>query len=210
RAESPFIGVQDLGERAALARGELEALAAAGALSSLGGHRHHAYWGVAGFERALPMAPVARRDAAVPLLRAPTEGQDIVADYGSIGLTLGRHPMALLRERFAAAGTLTAAGLATCQPGSRVSVAGLVTSRQRPATASGVTFVTIEDETGFVNVIVWRELGRRQRRELVQAPLLQVHGTLQREAGVVHVVARKLADRSLLLGALPTRSRDFR
>jgi error-prone DNA polymerase len=105
---------------------------------------------------------------------------------------------------------MTVEDLAACRSDDPVTVAGLVTTRQRPATASGVTFVTLEDETGHVNVIVWRELGRRQRRELVHAPLLQVQGRLQREAGVVHVVARRLTDRSRLLGALPVRSRDFR
>ncbi len=210
RNAAPFIGVQDLGERAGLDRRELEALAAAGALAPLEGHRHRAYWGVAGFETPLPTAPSAPREVSLPLLRAPTEGQDIVADYDAIGLTLGRHPIALLRRRLSAMGVMTVEDLAACRPDDRVTVAGLVTTRQRPATASGVTFVTLEDETGPVNIIVWRELGKRQRRELIHAPLLQVQGRLQREAGVVHVVATRLTDRSRLLGALPARSRDFR
>jgi len=210
RRQAPFVGVQELGERAQLDRGALEALAAAGALASLGGHRHRAYWGVAGFEPSLPTAPSAPREAALPLLRAPTEGQDIVADYNALGLTLGRHPLSLLRERLGAVGVCAAADLARRAPGSTVRVAGIVVTRQRPASASGVTFVTLEDESGHVNIIVWRELGRRQRRELVHAQLLQVQGELQREAGVTHVVASRLTDRSRLLGALLPRSRDFR
>ena len=209
RRQAAFVGVQDLGERAALDRGSLEALAAAGALASLGGHRHRAYWGVAGFESSLPTAPAAPREAALPLLRAPTEGQGIVADYAALGLTLGRHPLSLLRGRLAAAGIHPATQLAQFAPGTVVRVAGIVLARQRPATASGVTFVTLEDESGHVNIIVWRDLGQQQRRELVHAQLLEVRGELQREAGVTHVIAARLTDRSRLLGALRPRSRDF-
>ncbi|MFM1885248.1 MAG: error-prone polymerase [Pseudomonadota bacterium] len=209
RALSPFSSVQDLGERAALDRGELEALAAAGALASLGGHRHLAYWSVAGYERSLPTAPRGVAEGALPLLRAPTEGQDIVADYASLGLTLGRHPLALLRPRLAAGGACTLAALADLPAGAAVAVAGIVVTRQRPETAKGVTFVTLEDESGNTNVIVWRELGRRQRRELVESQLLWVEGCLQREAGVMHVIAARLVDRTRLLGALLPRSRDF-
>ena len=186
-----------------------EALAAAGALASLGGHRHRAYWGVAGFTPSLPTAPGALNEVAVPLLRAPTEGQDIVADYHSLGLTLGRHPLALLRERFDTAGIRPTADLAQLAQGSQVRVAGLVITRQRPQTASGVTFLTLEDESGSVNVIVWRELGRQQRRELVSAQLLEVRGELQHQAGVTHLIAARLTDRSRLLGALVPQSRDF-
>ncbi len=209
RGHAPFVSVQDLGERAQLDRGALEALAAAGALASLGGHRHRAYWGVAGFTPSLPTAPGELNEVAVPLLRAPSEGQGIVADYHSLGLTLGRHPLALLRARFATAGIRTTADLAQLAQGSQVRVVGLVISRQRPQTASGVTFLTLEDESGSVNVIVWRELGRQQRRELVGAQLLEVRGELQHQAGVTHVIAARLTDRSRLLGALVPQSRDF-
>ncbi len=209
RSHAPFTGVQDLGERAQLDRRALEALAAAGALAGLGGHRHRAYWGVAGFAPSLPTAPSPPQEAAVPLLRAPTEGQDIVADYASLGLTLGRHPLALLRERLGAAGVQSVAELAGLANGAHARVAGIVVTRQRPATASGVTFLTLEDESGHINVIVWRELGRQQRQELVHAQLLEVRGELQRESGVTHLIAGRLTDRSRLLGALLPRSRDF-
>ena len=209
RSQAPFTGVQDLGERAQLDRAALEALAAAGALEGLSGHRHRAYWGVAGFTPSLPTAPGEPADAALPLLRAPTEGQDIVADYASLGLTLGRHPLALLRGRLKVAGVGTVAELADLANGAQARVAGIVVTRQRPATASGVTFLTLEDESGHINVIVWRELGRRQRRELVHSQLLEVRGELQRESGVTHLIAAQLTDRSRLLGALLPRSRDF-
>jgi error-prone DNA polymerase len=209
RTAQPFDGVQDLGERAGLNRFELEALAAAGALAGLSGHRHRAYWNVAGYLPPLPAAPVDDDAIALPLLAAPTEGQDIVADYNAVGLTLGRHPVALLRERLAGSGILSAGELAACGSGSAVRVAGIVITRQRPDSASGVTFVTLEDESGHVNIVVWRALGDAQRPALVDSRLLEVRGELQREAGVTHVIARQLVDRSRWLGALMAPSRDF-
>jgi error-prone DNA polymerase len=214
RDARPFADLQDLAEAAALDRGDLEALAAAGACASLSGNRHHAFWQVAGAEAALPLAPPAA-DPTLPLLPVPTEGEDLVADYRSLGLTLGRHPLALLRPRWPgmrAAGPplLTARELAACDDGRRVRVAGLVLTRQKPATASGVTFVTLEDETGTVNLIVWKRVGEAQRAPLLRARLLEVQGRLQRQGEVLHVVVERLVDRSALLGRLLVRSRDFR
>ena len=212
RMEQRFQSVQDLSRRSALDRGDLEALAAAGALAALSGNRHLAFWEVAGTERPLPLAPSPLRPGSLeegrPLLAAPTEGQRIVADYASVGLTLGRHPMALLRERLRNE-LLSAADLRCVAHGKRVRTAGIVLMRQRPQSASGVTFLTLEDETGQVNLIVWESVGREQRRALVESRLLEVHGELQREEGVVHLIARKLIDRSTLLGELVTTSRDF-
>jgi error-prone DNA polymerase len=205
-----FDDVQDLARRAALERGDLEALAAAGALAALAGNRHLAFWDVAAAERELPLAPRGDLLDGAPLLPRPSEGQDIVADYRAVGLTLGRHPLALLRPRLAAAGILPAADLATAPVGERVRVAGVVITRQRPASASGVTFVTLEDETGHVNLVVWESLGESQRRELLESRLMEVQGRLQREGRVIHVVAERLYDRSALLGALEVSSRDFR
>jgi len=188
----------------------LEALADAGALASLGGHRHRAYWQVAGYQPGLPTAPALSQETALPLLRRPSEGQDIVADYRSLGLTLGRHPLALLRTRLAASGVCTATDLMSIAADTQVRVAGLVINRQRPQSASGVTFLSLEDETGTVSIIVWRELGERQRRALYESRLLEVRGRLQRESGILHVLAGQLLDRSRLLGALLPASRDFR
>jgi error-prone DNA polymerase len=213
RRERRFESVQDLARRAVLDRGDLEALAAAGALVSLSGNRHLAYWEVAGTERSLPLAPPGERSGSLeegrPLLEAPTEGQGIVADYASVGLTLGRHPMALLRDRLIRSRVYTAGDLSCVAHGRAVRAAGIVLMRQRPQSAKGVTFLTLEDETGQVNVIVWESVGREQRRALLESRLLEVHGELQRQEGVMHVVARRLLDRSRLLGELLTRSRDF-
>ncbi|MGH8308967.1 MAG: hypothetical protein ACRETX_04145, partial [Steroidobacteraceae bacterium] len=213
RIERPFASVQDLAVRAALDRGDLEALAAAGALAASSGNRHLAFWEVAGSERPAPLAPRSSRAADLeegrPLLEAPTEGQGIVADYRSMGLTLGRHPMALLRERFARSQILCAADLHRLEHGAHVRTVGIVLLRQRPASASGVNFVTIEDETGHVNIIVWDSIARAQRRPLIESRLLEVHGELQRQGLVTHLIARRLIDRSALLGGLLARSRDY-
>jgi hypothetical protein len=213
RIERRFESVQDLARRAALDRGDLEALAAAGALVALSGNRHLAYWEVAGTERSLPLAPQGERAGSLeegrPLLEAPTEGQRIVADYASVGLTLGRHPMALLRDRLVRNRLLTAADLNCVAHGKRVRTAGIVLMRQRPQSANGVTFLTLEDESGQVNVIVWESVGREQRRAMIESRLLEVQGELQRQEGIMHVIAKRLIDRSSLLGELLTRSRDF-
>jgi error-prone DNA polymerase len=189
-------------------RGDLEALAAAGALKGLSGHRHRAFWQVAGVEKDLPLAP-ASPEVAIALLKAPTEGEDVVADYRHLGLTLGRHPIALLRSRLDTLAVVPATALAQRPSGARVSVAGLVTARQKPATAGGVTFVTLEDDTGYINLIIWRELSQRYRRALLGARLMQVEGRLQRQSGVTHVVVSQVRDLSVWLGQLLTRSRDF-
>ena len=127
----------------------------------------------------------------------------------SLGLTLGPHPLALLRPRLARLRLMTAARLRALRHGERAHAAGLVTCRQRPDTASGVVFVTLEDETGYVNVVVWHRLVERQRRELLGARLLAVRGVIERDGDVVHLVARRLTDHSALLGRLVARSRDF-
>jgi error-prone DNA polymerase len=209
RKERAFQNVADLARRAALSRRDMEALAAAGALARLSGHRRNALWDVSGIERMPPILAESSIDEAPAVLPAPSEGEDIVADYGSLGLTLGRHPLALLRERLKRARMLTAAELKTLPHGRMARVTGLVTGRQRPGTASGVTFVTLEDETGMVNVIVWRDLAERQRKELLRSHLLTVYGTLEREGEVVHLIAGRLRDQTSMLGNLVTRSRDF-
>jgi len=187
----------------------MQALAAAGALAGLSGHRRHALWDVAGVERMPALLDAAPIDEAQPLLAPPNEGENIVADYANLGLTLGRHPVALLRERLQRQRMFTAAELRALPHGRLARVTGLVTGRQRPGTASGVTFVTLEDETGMVNVIVWRDLAERQRKELLRSSLLTVYGTLEREGEVVHLIAARLRDQTALLGNLITRSRDF-
>jgi error-prone DNA polymerase len=205
-----FESVQDLTLRASLTRRELEALADAGALRQLSGNRHLTFWEVAGSEQQLPLAPAPVHPEGTPLLAPPTEGQNIVADYRSAGLTLGRHPLALLRAELAAAHVLTSADLRALPHGSVVRVAGIVTARQRPQSAAGVMFITLEDETGYVNLIVWEGVWSRARRIANGSRLLEVTGTLQKEGLVTHVVAQRLADRTRMLGSIVTQSRDFR
>ncbi len=209
RGEAPFASVADLARRARLDKRDLDRLAEAGALAALAGHRHRAVWDVAGVERLPALLAESVFDESAPVLTTPTEGQDIVADYRTLGLTLQRHPLALLRSRLSRRRMITADELAHTPHGRLVRVGGLVIGRQRPDTASGVIFVTLEDETGTINVIVWRDLSDRQRRELLGSRLMGVHGTVEREGSVVHVVAGHLADLSSLLGALRSRSRDF-
>ncbi len=161
-------------------------------------------------ERVLPLLPAQTVvDEGVPLLRAPQEGQDIVADYGSTGLTLRRHPLTLLRDRLAARGAMPNQELWEQPNGRLVTAAGLVITRQRPGSASGVIFVTLEDETGYVNLIVWERVAAAQRAALIESRLLLVRGKLQREGDVLHVVAQRLTDLSKLLGELVVVSRNF-
>ncbi|HEX3062335.1 MAG TPA: OB-fold nucleic acid binding domain-containing protein, partial [Usitatibacter sp.] len=208
RVNGIFSSVEDLARRSALDRGDLCALAAADALASLAGHRRAALWETLAVDEAtrlpLPATPV-----QAPLLVEPTEGENIVGDYDTLGLTLRRHPLALIRSRLAQLRIRTAAEISEARNGQLIRAAGIVTCRQRPATASGVIFVTLEDETGHVNLIVWNDLAERQRRELLGSRLLAVSGQVQREGRVVHVLARKLEDLSALLGRLATASHDF-
>jgi error-prone DNA polymerase len=210
RGARRFDGIADLAERGKLDRRDLEALAAADALAGLTGHRHRAVWQVTGVERALPLLPAATvREEGTPLLRAPREGQDIIADYGSIGLTLRRHPLSLLREKLRRRGALPAQELWERPNGAQVITAGLVITRQRPGSANGVIFVTMEDETGHVNLIVWNSVAVAQRAALLESTLLEVQGKLQREGEVQHVIAQRLTNLSALLGDLAVASRNF-
>jgi error-prone DNA polymerase len=209
-AGRPFGSVDDLAQRATLDRRDLSRLAAAGALASLAGHRRQAHWLAAGVERAPGMLRAMPMYETPADLVPPREGEDIVADYASLGLTLRRHPLALLRSRLTRLKLLTAERLRALPHGRVARAAGLVTCRQRPDTASGVIFVTLEDETGCVNVIVWRNLVERQRRELLGAHLLGVEGVVERDGEVVHLVARRLFDHDFLLGRLAVSSRNFR
>ena len=212
-AARPFESVDDLAGRARLTRRELRCLADGGALAALAGHRRLAHWAAAGAARGEGALASVRLPEARAALAPPSEAESIVADYASLGLTLGRHPLALLRPLLARQRFSTAEALHELPHGRSARAAGLVTCRQRPDTESGVMFVTLEDETGSANVVVWRDLAERQRRELLGARLLGVQGVIERDGTVVHLVARRLSDQSPLLadalGPLATRSRDF-
>lgn len=209
RKQGQFASVHDLANRAGLARPDLERLAAANALLDIAGERRQALW-----HATRPMSQDMLRHAperdAVPAIPAMPEGRCIVTDYALTGLTLGRHPLALLRSRLQAMRFETASALSRFWPDRRLARAcGLVTVRQRPQTASGTVFVTLEDETGNVNAIVWPDLARRQRIELIQSRLLGIYGVWQRHDGSCHLIARRLVNLDHLLGDLETRSRDF-
>ena len=209
RANGPFDSVADLAGRAKLKKHDLECLAAGGALASLVGNRHRAHWKVAGEEIFPPLLANAAIHETAPCLAAPTEGEDLVADYENLGLTLGRHPLALLRRQLRKLRVMTAAELRELPHGKTTRAAGLVIGRQHPDTASGVTFVTLEDETGHINIIVWRNLAEKQHRELLTSRLLTVQGVLEREGDIIHLIAGKLIDNTAMLGKLKTVSRDF-
>ena len=216
RQAGPFASVEDLSLRAVLDRRELDALAAADALASLAGHRRQQAWEAASRHRApalLRGAPVHEPSLELPAAR---EGEDILFDYDATGLTLRRHPLALLRERLARSRILNAAQLRDLPHGRTVRACGLVTVRQQPGTAKGTIFVTLEDETGPVNVIVWKHVREQQREALLKARLLAVEGVWQRDVDsggqVQHLVAQRLKDLTPLLGRLGqlrSHSRDF-
>ncbi|QCI12702.1 error-prone DNA polymerase [Pseudomonas putida] len=210
RAQRPWRDVEDLCLRAGLDGRARARLADAGALRALAGNRHQARWQVAAVQAQLPLfaqvEPVAEVAVALP---APSVAQDLFADYHTLGTTLGPHPLTLLRARLRALGCRSSTELAGLAHGDNIAVAGLVVGRQRPQTASGVTFVTLEDEFGMLNVVVWRDLAERQRQALVGSQLLKVSGRLEQENGVRHLIARRLEDISPLLQGLDVRSRDF-
>jgi error-prone DNA polymerase len=210
-AARPFDSVEDLARRAALDAQALRLLAQAGALAGLAGHRHEAAWAVAGVDtRASALLRSTRTHEEAAELATPAVVEETLADYRAMGLTLGTHPLALLRGQLQDWRVQTAATLKQARPGQLARASGLVTHRQRPETAKGVVFVTLEDDTGSVNVIVWPDLARAQRRELLGSRLLTVFGVWQREGEVRHLVARRLLDHSALLQGLAGRSRDFR
>jgi error-prone DNA polymerase len=210
RRQSPFRDVQDLAERAALDRGALARLAEADALRGLAGHRHRARWQVAGVEAQLPLFDGIRTDEDAIRLRPPTPRETVIADYAATGLSLGPHPLALLRRQLKARRCTAARDLAGVGHGRAIRVAGLVTLRQRPETAAGVTFLTLEDESGLFNIVVWQRIAERQRRVLLESRLLGVSGRLECVDGVQHVIAEQLQDYSHLFDELDSRSRDFR
>jgi error-prone DNA polymerase len=215
RAQAAFINVEDLARRALLNAHELQALAQADALQALTGHRHQAAWAVAGIDtRPTAMLRETRVDEAMVALPAPTEADDLLADYRTVGLTLKRHPLALLRGELARFRVQPAAVLNTYPDGRLARASGLVTHRQRPGTAKGTMFVTLEDDTGVVNAIVWPAVVESQRKPLLAARLLTLFGRWQRqgegEHAVMHLVVVKAIDHTDLLQGLISRSRDFK
>jgi len=209
-AAGPFDSAEDVVRRSGLGQTELRTLAEAGAFETLWPGRRQALWELLRQARgdAGPLAPrpAARGRAPLPEM---TDVERMAADYRSTGLSVDRHPMEFLREEMVASGVLSARDLADCRSGDRVSVGGIVICRQRPGTAKGVMFVTLEDETGFANFVVMPDVQQSFRETLLRAPLLLLDGTVESEQGVINVMvsgATHLASRAG--GAL--RSRDFR
>jgi DNA polymerase III, alpha subunit len=210
RARAPFAHLADLVERAALDRQARQALAAADALAHLVGDRHAAAWAAAGSSVQGDLLGGLAAPEPAAALPAPSEGAEIIADYRHLGLTLRRHPLALLRERLQRRRVRRADELAALANGCSLSVAGLVMFRQRPQTASGLMFMTLEDETGIVNLIVSARRLEALREVLLDARLLLARGRLQNDGHSVHLRLAGAEDLSAWLGELPRLSRDFR
>ena len=216
-----FINIRDLVFRSGINKKDLESLAATDALKGLSGDRHQAFWQASGVEKDGQRRDIqsfsffadtefADNDFGVDvLLPVASEGQNIVSDYTSTGFTLRRHPLAFFRDHLNNYQVFTASQLALIDNEANVKVTGLVTCRQRPTTAAGVIFLTLEDESGFINVVVWPSLGEKLRPIVRQATLLGVAGHVQKSDGVIHLIARELVDLSHWLGSMELSSRDF-
>ena len=209
RAQAPFADVADLCRRARLDGKARQVLADGGALAALAGNRNAARWAVAGIERALPLLQGSPEEQDI-VLPAPNVAEEMLSDYRSSGLTLGEHPLALLRTRLQQERALDSRQLRGLAHGRGVHTIGLVTQRQKPGTANGTVFVTLEDEHGMVNVVVWSHLALRRRKALLGSRLLGVRGRWECVDGVRHLIAGDLRDYSHLLAGLNAPSRDFR
>ncbi|MEG0002257.1 error-prone DNA polymerase [Comamonas sp.] len=210
RGRAPFDSAPELAQRCGLELHEMKALAAAGALATLSGHRRQQVWDAAALHAAPALLEEATIDEAQLELPEAPEGEEVLWDYASTGLTLRSHPMLLLRSKLDQYKLKTSQQLRRIADGRRVRTAGIVTLRQQPPTAKGTIFVTLEDEHGVTQVIVWRDVREAQRQVLLGARLLAVEGRWQREGMVCNLIAERMADLSHLLGRLRTESRNFK
>lgn len=202
--DEPFEGVEDLGRRARLDSRTLRLLAAADAFRSVGLDRRAALWDARAVKDAPDLPLFARDEGDEPAVALPAMplAEQIVADYQTLRLSLKAHPLQVLRRSLARQGHVSAAGLAARPHGARVRMAGLVLIRQRPGSAKGVCFITLEDETGSANLVLWPKVFDRFRREAMSARVLQVQGRIQRGDGVTHIVVDRLTDRSDVLARM--------
>ncbi len=211
RERRAFTDVADLSNRVQLDSRHLALLADTGALKGLAGHRHRARWQASGVEKSLPLFDgLPGTSEPTPALPVPTPWQDMQADYATTQTTLGKHPLAFLRRQLEARRYLRSTQLEKLPHNRRVRHAGIVRMRQSPGTASGVTFVTLEDEDGMVNAVVWQHVMQRYRRTLVESQLLGLEGRWERVDGVAHLIVERMAKLDELLGGVEARSRDFR
>ena len=210
RTKRPFTNAQDLCTRAQLTRRDLTALAEAAALRGIAGHRHRARWDMAAVEKQPDdlLKGITRKDEPTTI-RPASEADDLWADYAATGLTLGRHPVAMIRNVLRQRRVTTADQLIQLKHGSFTRACGLITMRQRPITANGTIFLTLEDETGHVNVVIWQRLWERQRSIILNASLIAVDGIMESDGMVYHLIARQVHDFDDLAKGLKTRSRDF-
>ena len=209
RHAAPFESSEDLALRAGLEQHEMRLMAAGDALISLSGHRRQQVWDAAALKRApalLSDAPVDEEPLELP---AAPEGEEVVWDYASTGLTLRSHPLALLRPHLRELHVRTAAELHNVENGRHVRYAGIVKLRQQPDTASGVVFMSLQDESGTVQVVCFKRIRDEQREPMLKSRLLGVYGTWQNSGALRSLVAEKLVDLSHLLGRLKTTSRNF-
>jgi error-prone DNA polymerase len=204
RGERPFVSVEDVWRRSGVPVAALERLAEADAFAALGLDRRQALWRVRGLgEAPLPLFAAVPAHEAEPAvtLNPMTDGREVVEDYRTLQLSLRAHPLAFLRPELERQGIARCEDLPRLRDGARVRLAGIVLIRQRPGTTS-VTFLTIEDETGIANIILWQQRFEAQRRIVMSAPMIEVRGTVQREGEVIHIVGERLEDRSDLLHAV--------
>jgi error-prone DNA polymerase len=218
RGEHAYGSVDELWRRARVPPAALERLAEADAFQAMHLERREALWAIRGLrDNVLPLFAAADAgrlpkpeiiEPTVPI--APmTAGREVVEDYASVGLTLRQHPVAVLRGELRPKGIVPCVDLLTSRDGQRVTVAGLVLVRQRPGTATGVIFITIEDETGIANLVVWSSLFERQRRIVLSASMVACRGRVQREGDVIHVVAEQFEDLTPLLRSVGNREEAF-
>lgn len=209
RGSAPFDEPEDLARRAELDQHEMQLLAGADALRSLSGHRRQQVWQASALRRPPKLLTEAPVDEDFLELAPAPEGEEVVHDYDTVGLTLRSHPLALLRPALTRRRLAKASDLDDVPDGRLVRYAGIVTVRQQPETAKGTIFISLEDETGSVQVIVWKSLREKQRPEVLRSRLLAVYGRWQREGDVKNLIASRLTDLTPLLGGLATVSRDF-
>jgi error-prone DNA polymerase len=211
RANQPYRSVTDIQQRAGIPAAALQSVAEADGFHALGLDRRHALWEISGLaDTTLPLFAGAELSQEPQVaLPAMTQGGEVVEDYRSTGLTLRQHPVSFLRAELTKQRIVPCAALADLRDGARATVAGVILVRQRPGSASGVVFVTIEDETGHANLIVWPSVFERQRLEVMSASMLACRGKVQKEGEVIHVVADQLTDLSALLASVGQRDGAF-
>ena len=210
RAQGPFQSLDDLARRSGLSAAGLEKLAGAGALDSLGQHRQAARWALADSAWQLPLLAGLGIETETSTLAPAAEGQQVIEDYRALGFTLRTHPMALLRNHRAIRGSYRHQDLNALADGTRIELAGLVTGRQRPGSAGGVMFATLEDETGNSNLILWPDRVDRYRGILLTSRLWRVRGAIQHQQGVTHLIVDHLINCGSLLGELPVKNVSYR